>query len=74
MNITLSADEALIAKARKRLLQSGVSLNQFVREQLLRAAQEPGSGAAEEFLTLVREHPGKSEPGWRFDRNESHSR
>lgn len=74
MNITLAADEALVKKARKRARSEGLSLNAFIRAQMERMVGGKPSEAADEFLKLVREHPGRPEEVYRFDREEAHRR
>ncbi len=75
MNITLSADEALIAKARAYARANNTTLNQLIRDYLERIAGGlTGPEAAKEFERLAREHSGCSEPGSRFDREEIHRR
>lgn len=74
MNITLSVDERIVRRARKKATALGKSLNQLVREYLERLA---GSDDAErdvaEVRQLSRESRGRAR-GWRFDRNELHER
>ena len=74
MNITLSAEEALIKKARECARQEGVSLNGFIRGQLRRLVEGGGKAAADEFLALATTHSGRSAKGFRFDREEAHRR
>lgn len=74
MNITLSADEAVVKRARKRAESMGKSLNQLIREYLQRLAG--GLDVEEDIETLHRltnEGKGRSR-GWRFDRDEIHER
>jgi len=74
MNITLSADEAVIKQARKRAEAMGKSLNQLVREYLQQLAG--GSDVEDDIKALRRlskEGRGRS-GGWRFDREEIHER
>ncbi len=75
MNITLSADEELIARARDYARAQGTTLNQLIREYLERVTNglDP-ERAAREFLELTRTNAGRSEPGFRFDRNAIHER
>lgn len=75
MNLTLSADPELIAQAREYAKQRGTSLNQLIRdylEQLVGGLDR--AAAADEFLRLALEHPGRSEPGYKFNREEIHDR
>jgi hypothetical protein len=74
-NLTLSADEDLIAKARAYAQAHGTTLNQMIRDYLARVAGQPDAGeAAEEFAALARSAAGRSPEGWRFDRDEVHRR
>lgn len=74
MNITLSVDERIVRRARKKAHAVGKSLNQLVREDLERLA---GSDDAErdvaEIRQLSRESRGRAR-GWRFNRDELHER
>ena len=72
MNITLSVDEQLVERARKKADALGKSLNQLVREYLQRLAggDDPERSLAE-FERLS--GTGHSQ-GWRFERDEVHER
>lgn len=72
MNVTLSLDEQIVARARKKAEALGKSLNQLIREYLQRLAggDDPESSIAE-FKRLSGR--GRSR-GWRFNRNELHDR
>ena len=73
-NITLSADERLIEKARREAARRGKSLNQLIRDYLEElAGDRPASGEFDrlrELSCLARGHRG----GWQFDRDELHDR
>jgi hypothetical protein len=74
MNITLSVDDRLIRRARKKASAMGKSLNQLVREYLERLA---GSDDAERDVAELRQlsrAPRGSSRGWRFHRDELHER
>ena len=72
MNITLSIDEQLAARARKRAEVLGNSLNQLVRDYLQKLA---GGDDPEQSIEEFRQLSGKGHSrGWRFDRNEIHER
>lgn len=74
MNITLSVDDEVIAKARARANQLGTSVNQLVREYLEQLAGKSDSNEdAAEFERLSRTSQGDSK-GWKFDRDEAHER
>jgi hypothetical protein len=72
MNITLSIDEQIVEKARKRAEAQGKSLNQLVREYLrtLAGGDDPDR-SIQEFKRLS--GSGRSR-GWRFNRDEIHER
>jgi hypothetical protein len=75
VNITLSADEDLIAKARAYAQARNTTLNQLVRDYLRRVTgQIDPQRAAEEFAELARSRPGRSEAGFVFDRGAAHDR
>jgi len=72
MNITLSLDEQLVERARKRADALGKSLNQLVREYLQGLA---GGDVPERSMAEFRHLSGQGHSrGWRFDRNEIHER
>lgn len=75
MNITLSADENLIKKAREYAKRHNSSLNNLVRSYLEQITNEiDGEKAAQEFEVLCRENAGESVPGYQFDRAEEYAR
>ena len=72
MNVTLSIDDQLVARARKKAVALGKSLNQLVRDylQTVVGGDDP-EGSIEEFKRLS----GKGHSrGWRFNRDEIHER
>ena len=72
MNITLSLDEQLVERARKRADALGKSLNQLVREYLQRLA---GGDVSERSVAEFKRLSGQGHSrGWRFDRDEIHER
>lgn len=72
MNVTLSIDEQIVARARKKADALGKSLNQLIRDYLQRlAGGDDPEKSIEEFKQLSGQ--GNSR-GWRFDRNEIHER
>ena len=75
MNITLSADTELIKKGREYARAHNTSLNQLVRDYLLRLT---GGGdaekAAEEFVRIASTMPGKSDNGYEFSRDAIYDR
>jgi hypothetical protein len=72
MNVTLSIDEQLVARARKKAEALGKSLNQLVREylQALAGGDDP-ERSIEEFKRLSGHGHSR---GWRFNRDEIHER
>ena len=72
MNITLSIDEQLASRARKRAQALGKSLNQLIRDYLQKLV---GGDDPEQSIEEFRRLSGKGHSrGWRFDRNEIHER
>lgn len=72
MNITLSIDEQLVVRARKRADALGKSLNQLVRDYLQRVA---GGDDPEQSIAEFQRLSGKGNSrGWRFNRDEIHER
>ena len=72
MNVTLSIDDQLVARARKKAEALGKSLNQLMRDYLQSVAggDDPES-SIEEFKRLS----GKGDSrGWKFNRDEIHER
>lgn len=72
MNVTLSMDEHLLARARKRAEALGTSLNQLIRDYLesFVGGDDP-ERSIEEFNRLSGRGHSR---GWRFDRDEVHER
>ena len=74
-NITLSADEKLIAAARAYARAHDTTLNELVRRYMEQLAGQKGRDqAADEFRQIATGSPGKSPRGWRFGRAASHRR
>ncbi len=72
MNLTLSIDEQLVARARKRADALGKSLNQLIRDYLQNLA---GSDDPERSIACFQQLSGKGHSrGWRFNRDEIHER
>jgi hypothetical protein len=72
MNVTLSIDEQLVARARKKAEALGKSLNQLIRDYLQGiAGGDNPEMSIEEFTQLSGD--GNSR-GWRFKRDEIHER
>ena len=75
MNITLSADEKLIARAREYAQANDTTLNQMLRDYMDRVTgQVDRAEAAARFQEIARTHAGRSSRGYRFNRNSIHSR
>ena len=74
MNLTLSLDTKVVAEARKSAAAMGLSLNQAVRNYLVRLA---GLHSPEEEIAEVKrlsEMAAGDRAGWTFDREEIHRR
>jgi Family of unknown function (DUF6364) len=72
VNVTLSIDDQLVARARKKAEVLGKSLNQLIRDYLQAVAGgDDPERSIEEFKRLSGQ--GNSR-GWRFNRDEIHER
>src|SRR5207253_1770898 len=72
MNVTLSIDEQLVARARKKAEALGKSLNQLIRDYLQNVAGgDDPERSIEEFNRLSGRGHSR---GWRFNRDEIHER
>jgi hypothetical protein len=72
MNVTLSIDDQVLARARKKAESLGKSVNQLVRDYLERlAGGDDPERSIEEFQRLSGTGNAR---GWRFDRDELHER
>ncbi len=75
MNITLSADERLLERARQYARQHNTSLNRMIRHYLEQVAGTSDiEQNAHEFARLARERAGASPSGYVFNREEAHLR
>jgi hypothetical protein len=74
MNVTLSVNDDVILRARRRAEALGTSVNQLVRDYLdqLAGTSDPNEDATE-FARLSKLAHGDSR-GWKFDRDELHER
>jgi Arc/MetJ family transcription regulator len=74
MNVTLSVDDEVLQRARRKAGLLGTSVNQLIRDYLeqLSGKVSPGEDAAE-FERLSRLAGGDAK-GWKFDREEIHER
>jgi ferritin-like protein len=72
MNVTLSIDEQVVERARKRAAVLGKSLNQLIREYLQKLG---GGDDAERSIKEFNQLSGCGHSrGWRFNRDEIHDR
>jgi hypothetical protein len=72
MNLTLSVDDQLVHRARKKAEALGKSLNQLIRDYLQTVA---GGDDAERSIEEFKRLSGKGHSrGWRFNRDEIHER
>lgn len=75
VNLTLTADEKLVVRARAYAAAHNTTLNQLIRDYLGRlTGQLDPEQAAAEFAALARSRPGRSEEGYVFDREAAHAR
>ncbi len=75
VNITLSAEEKLVANARAYAQARNTTVNQLIRDYLGRlTGQIDPRRAAEEFAELARDRGGRSDEGFVFDRRDVHVR
>ncbi|MCF6235886.1 MAG: DUF6364 family protein [Gammaproteobacteria bacterium] len=75
MNITLSADTELIKKGREYASAHNTSLNQLIRDYLLKLTGECNAEkSADEFVRIASNMPGKSASGFKFSRDEIYDR
>jgi len=75
MNITLSAEEELIEKAREYAARHQTSLNRMIRDFMRKITGSADlERKADEFAQLAREHAGASDQGFEFNRDEAHER
>lgn len=59
-NLTIALDDDVLRRARVRAAQQGTSVNAVLRAELVRYANAGGGErAAEEFLAVAREQPGR---------------
>ena len=70
-NITFSADEDLIQRARERAKNEQTTLNEAFRDWLRKYAERTESAEA---FTLLMEHLSYAKPGRRFSRDELNER
>jgi hypothetical protein len=72
MNVTLSLDDQVVTRARKKAEALGKSLNQLIRDYLERLA---GGDDPEHSIKEFKRLSGRGHSrGWRFNRDEIHER
>ncbi len=72
MNVTLSVDERVIDRARRKAAALGKSLNQLIRDYLEALA---GGDDPERWIKEFRRLSGTGHSrGWRFNRDDLHER
>lgn len=72
VNVTLSIDEQVVARARKKAKTLGKSLNELIRDYLQKlAGGDDPERSIEEFERLSGRGHSR---GWRFNRDEIHDR
>jgi hypothetical protein len=69
VNITLSIDETIVERAREKLLATGKTVNQEIREHLAHIAGECDLKGELEFLERT-SGMGKPEVSWKWNREE----
>jgi len=75
MNITLSADEKLIAKSREYAKTRNTTLNGLIRDYLRQVGGEKDAAeCAAEFVELTKKMAGESDSSFRFDRDALYDR
>jgi hypothetical protein len=75
MNITLSANAELIEKSREYANAHNTSLNQLVRDYLLRiTGGNDAEKLADEFTRLATSKAGRSDNGFKFSRDAVYDR
>jgi len=75
MNITLSAEKRLVEKARQYAKKRNTSLNNLIRDYLKKVVDfDDIQSIADEFEQNALNHGGKSEQGYKFDREEFYDR
>jgi hypothetical protein len=70
MNITLSIDEQLVARAREKLRATGKSINQEIREHLQHVA---GDNNLQRDIEFLRSTAGcGNSNGWKYNREDAY--
>ena len=75
VNVTLSADADLVRRTREYATRHGTTLNQLVRDHMeTLTGRLSAAEAAEAFAEVARTSPGCSPEGYRFNRDDTHTR
>lgn len=75
VNVTLSADEELLARAQAYAQARNTTLNELLRDYLRRLTEQMGpEQAADEFATIARNRSGRSPDDFVFNRHAAHGR
>jgi hypothetical protein len=74
MNLTLAVDDKATERARAAAMAMGISLNQFLRDQIERLAGMDQRMAEHELFEARCLQGAGQLKGWKFDRNEANER
>ena len=74
MNLTLSVDDVVVARARKAAASMGLSLNQAVRNYLSDLAGRSSREAVIAEVVRLSDQAGGKRAGWHFNREQIHER
>ncbi|MDO8834706.1 MAG: DUF6364 family protein [Vicinamibacterales bacterium] len=74
MNLTLSIDDRLVARARRRAEAMGKSLNEMIRDYLRTMTDEGAAGAFDDELRRLSNDAHGNRGNWRFNRDDVHDR
>lgn len=72
MNITLSIDERLVERARKKLQATGKTINQEIREHLRVVVGDDDGQLARDLEFLQRTAGLGDSKGWKYDREDAY--
>lgn len=74
MNVTLSVDEQVLARARERLRALGKTVNQEIRDHLQHVAGDDQAQLEQDLEFLDRTAGLGDSNGWKFNRDELYER
>jgi hypothetical protein len=74
MNVTLSLDDEVIAKARKQAEVLGTSVNQLIRDYLVQFVGNADRAADMSEFERISYTSHGDRGGWKFDREDLHER